>query len=101
MIVSEEQQDRRDLFRMCIDCPVQISGLPEGDESEGRLLDLSGSGLAVECSDEFALGSNFQVKVVPDKPVFMPLVADVEVVRVEPGSNGASVYGLKICELLS
>ncbi len=101
MIVSGEQQDRRNLFRMCIDCPVQITGLSEGSEAIGRVLDLSGSGLAVTCSETFLVGDTFQVKVVPDKPVFMPLVADVEVVRVDEGADGASVYGLKIRELLS
>jgi hypothetical protein len=101
MIVGEEEQDRRDLLRMCIQCPARISGLPDGAEVEGTVLDLSGSGLAIECGEEFAPGTNFRVTVVPDKPVFMPLVADVEVVRVEPREGGTAVYGLRICELLS
>lgn len=101
MIVSEDQHERRTLFRMGIECPVQISGLDEGREAQGRVLDLSGSGMAIECSEEFTLGSRFRVKVAPDKPIFMPLVADVEVVRLGEESEGGTVYGLRICKLLS
>lgn len=101
MIVSEDQHERRNLFRMGIECPVQISGLGEGRETQGRVLDLSGSGMAIECSEALTLGSRFRVKVAPDKPIFMPLVADVEVVRMEEGNGGGTIYGLKICELLS
>lgn len=101
MIIGSEQPDRRSLFRMCIECPVEISGLPDGAEAQGKVIDLSGAGMAIACSESLSLGQRFRVKVVPDKPIFMPLVADVEVVRVEQREGEASVYGVKIGEILS
>ena len=101
MIASESVNERRDLFRMGIECPVAISGMADEREVEGRLLDLSGSGLAIECSETFSEGDTFRIKVEPDKPIFLPLVADVEVVRVDEGSGGKRLYGLKICQLIS
>lgn len=101
MSIDEIGQERRDLFRMGIRSPVKITGLSDGREEMGEVLDLSGSGLAIESRASFAIGDNFQVKVVPDKPIFMPLIADVEVIRVEQGDEGMMVYGLRICTLVS
>lgn len=101
MAAGEKQPERRELFRMGINCAVRLTGLGDEREVHGRLLDLSGSGLAIECDEGFALGDRFRVKVVPARPIFMPLVADVEVARVGQGSEGTTLYGLKIITLLS
>ncbi|MDH5785635.1 MAG: PilZ domain-containing protein [Chromatiales bacterium] len=101
MIVGREEQDRRSLFRMCIECPVEISGLPENKTATGKVIDLSGAGLAMESSERFSQGDRFKVKVVPDKPIFMPLIADVEVVRVDERNDGLYLYGLQIEKIVS
>ncbi len=101
MIRSDDDEDRRNLMRMGISCPAKITVLSDGCEEQGSVLDISGSGMALESNASFALGTALRVRLVPDKPIFMPLIADVEVVRAEKVDGGKVVYGLQINQLLS
>ena len=101
MIWDDDKNERRNLRRMGISCPATITVLSDGREEQGNVLDLSGSGMSLQSGSSFVVGASLRVRLVPDKPIFMPLVADVEVVRVEPATEGMTLYGLQINQLLS
>lgn len=79
-----ESSDKRDFFRMTVDCTARFRVV--GDERVGsaRVKDLSGSGMLLWSELPVEAGTRLHVAVLPESEITPPLYAIVEVIRCDP-----------------
>lgn len=100
VLSRNDYDEKRDYFRMCLDCPMTFRVQGESETHEGIAKDLSSSGLLIGCDVEVPTGSLLEVTVQPDKSVVAPLEAIVEVVRVNGSGTSGVELGTEIKEFL-
>ncbi len=87
-----EYQEKRDFYRMTMDCTAEYKVNGSGKMSKGILKDLSSGGLLLWIKEEVKPGSQISVLLKPGKDITPPLNAKVEVVRCDPLENEKDTY---------
>lgn len=81
-----DSSEKRDFKRMVVDCQVEYSRVGAHAVERGMIRNLSASGMLLVCPQEISMGERLEVNIRPERPLVPPLEAEVEVVRVQPGS---------------
>lgn len=96
MIGSSETDEKREFFRMGVECDMtfQIGGSKEIHSGIAR--NMSSAGLLIATDIEVPAGSLLYVKVQPEKSFVPPFEAIVEVLRVERSAAGIYELGATV-----
>lgn len=90
--------EKRKFIRMEMDTPAIIKIAGNHKEITAKCIDLSGSGIHLELTEEIKIGEKFQVTIGSNKEGLSILSASVEAVRVNPINNIFSI-GASIIEM--
>jgi len=83
MFGPRDYTEKRDYYRMALDCPVTYSDVEGLRSRQGQGRDLSAKGISFVASDSFPIGSTLKVSVAPKVSMTKPLFATIKIVRVE------------------
>ena len=81
MAEEENYAEKRDFYRMVVDCPIRYRKQGSEESETGLVKDLSASGLSFECAAELQQGEIFEVVIKPVNEVTPPFAAIVSVIR--------------------
>ena len=87
MQLSRFQCEKRDFRRLEMNCPVSYQSTNSGNSQTGTCLNLSASGILIECDDKFPVGTTLNISVSPKLAISPSFTAIVEVIRVIAGSS--------------
>jgi len=90
--------EKRDFMRMTVDCKATFTEIESGQNDEGRVLNLSGTGVLFRTDRELKMGTQLELSVISENGSVPPLDAKVEVVRVEVMEPGVYEIGALIIE---
>ena len=76
-----DYSEKRDFFRMNLDCNMEYSVNGSGNKQCGHIKNLSGNGISFLAEKELAPGAEIQVSIKPENPITPPLDLTVEIVR--------------------
>ncbi|MES9905444.1 MAG: PilZ domain-containing protein [Sedimenticola sp.] len=79
-----ESSDKRDFFRMTVNCSARFRIVGEERVTTARVKDLSGNGMMLWSDSAVEEGTRLNVAVLPEKEITPPLYAVVEVIRCDP-----------------
>ncbi len=96
-----DSSDKRDFRRMNVDIRAIYKVNGDSEFLEGKVTDLSATGLLLKTLSPLSAGDGLEVKVKPDKSVVPPLYAKVKVLRIEQSDDGEYQAGCQITEMLS
>lgn len=83
--------ERRDFLRMIVEAKLMFRRHGEDAPHQGRTLNLSANGIRFSTRDRVDESESLQIEIVPERNSIDPLVAVVEVIRVEAQGDGAYV----------
>ncbi len=95
---GQAYSEKRNFRRMKIDTIVCVTN-QAGQNFEGICKDLSGAGMLIEIDQQFPIGTELNVKIVPTKPSGTAFSTTAEVARVKSHSPGLYTIGLMIREI--
>ena len=98
--MSYDYSEKRDFYRMTIECPMTYTVVGRDEVYEGVAKDLSSTGMSIDCEHSHPMGAMLEVRIAPDMTLVPALHARVEVVRSQPGSDGRWDLGVAIREFL-
>ena len=95
-----EYAEKRDFYRMGIDCPAQfrIQGADRVDD--GVIKNLSASGLLILAQEEISPGTHLRVRIIPVNSITPPLSANASVLRSEALQTGGYEIACSIDQVL-
>ena len=76
-----DYSEKRDFFRMNLDCNMEYSVNGSGNKQCGHIKNLSGNGISFLAEQALTPGAEVQVSIKPENPITPPLDLIVEVVR--------------------
>ncbi|MEJ2530001.1 MAG: PilZ domain-containing protein [Gammaproteobacteria bacterium] len=85
-------KEKRDFFRMTMDCTAEYKVNGSGKKSKAIVKDLSSGGLLLWIKQKVKPGSHISIELKPGKDITPPLNAKVEVVRCDPLENEKDTY---------
>ena len=96
-----DSSDKRDFRRMSVDCPVAFKVIGSNQVINGKVMDLSATGLRIHSAVSLEAGDEIEVNVKPEKTYVPPLYAIAEVLRVDLLDSGNFEIACKILEMKS
>ncbi|NOZ10892.1 MAG: PilZ domain-containing protein [Gammaproteobacteria bacterium] len=78
-----ETENKRDYFRMSMDCTLNFSHIGSPEVYAGRCKNLSGQGILFTVDEVVAVGTELDIKIASDRATVAPLEVRIEVLRVE------------------
>jgi hypothetical protein len=96
-----DSSDKRNFRRMNVDIRAIYKINGDSEFQEGKVTDLSATGLLLVTNTPISEGDELEVKVKPDKSVVPPLYAKAKVLRVEKSGGSDYQVGCQITEMLS
>lgn len=84
-----DYSEKRDFFRMNIDCDMEYSVNGSGKKEHGTVLNLSGNGISFSINEQVDPGTMVHISISPENTVTPPLEVTVEVLRCDPGNDAA------------
>lgn len=91
--MSTEYAEKRNFFRMNMDCNMEYTINGSGKHESGTVLTLSGDGISFTTNQAVSAGTKVNISITPENTVTPPLVVTVEVLRCEQGSDQYEVAG--------
>ncbi len=79
--MSTDYSEKRDFFRMNLDCTMEYSVNGSGDKQQGLMKNLSGDGVSFVVDREMTPGTEVSISIKPENTVTPPLDVVVEVLR--------------------
>lgn len=76
--------EKRRFIRMKMDCPVQFHEVDSEQVLTGTCVDLSASGVLVQCDQFYPLGTKLRIEVMPKLALSPSLTALIEIKRISP-----------------
>ena len=83
--------ERRDYYRMAVDCEAELLDPRSGERFTARVQDLSGAGVSFFTSRRLAAGDELELRIEALLAGRPPLRARVEVLRVDAAPEGCTV----------
>jgi len=87
-----DYKEKRDFYRMALDCSAEYKVNGSGDKSEAIVKDLSSGGLLLWIKQEVKPGSEVSIYLQPGKDITPPLNAKAEVVRCDQVEDEQDTY---------
>ena len=82
--MAKDYTEKRNFFRMNLDCSAEYTINGSGDKKCGVVSDLSGDGISIITDQEVQPGTEVRISIKPENDVTPPLDVVMEVVRCEP-----------------
>lgn len=82
-----DYSEKRDFFRMNLDCNMEYSVNGSGNKLCGHIKNLSGSGISFITDMAITAGTEVAVSIKPENPITPPLDLTVEVIRCNDAGN--------------
>ena len=98
--MSHDYSEKRDFYRMTIECPMTYTVVGQGEVYEGLAKDLSSTGMSIICAQHHPAGAMLEIRIAPDMTLVPALHARVEVVRSQTAPDGRWDLGVAIREFL-
>lgn len=86
-MLPRKYSEKRSFIRMELDCPLTYSDATGLRSREGKCLNLSAKGIALETNEDFPVGSTLKVNVTPKLALTPPFSATVKIVRSESSDD--------------
>jgi hypothetical protein len=87
-----DYKEKRDFYRMIMDCSAEYSVNGSGEKGEAIVKDLSSGGLLLWVKEEVKPGSELSILLQPGSDITPPLNAKVEVIRCDPIEEEQDTY---------
>lgn len=81
--MATDYSEKRNFFRMNLDCDMQYSVNGSGEKNRGMMKNLSGDGILFIAENEIAPGAEISVAITPENTITPPLNVTIEVRRCE------------------
>lgn len=88
--------EKRDFIRMKVDTQIELRVSGSEKVLQGICRDLSGTGMAVEVDEDFAVGTRLLACLSSSNNKFPPFEANVQVIRSSTLANGRYLVGMEI-----
>ena len=89
-----EYAEKRNFFRMNMDCNMEYTINGSNESANGKVLTLSGDGISFTTNQAVSTGAKVNISISPENTVTPPLVVTVEVLRCEQeGNNHYEIAG--------
>jgi hypothetical protein len=85
--------EKRNYFRMNMDCNVEYSVNGNKEKQCGQLKSLSGNGVSFMSAQAVQPGTEVQVSITPENSITPPLHVTVEVLRCQAEGNKFEIAG--------
>jgi hypothetical protein len=85
--MTTEYAEKRNFFRMNMDCNMEYTINGSGEHESGTVLTLSGDGISFTTKQAVSAGAIVNISITPENTVTPPLVVTVEVLRCEQGNS--------------
>jgi PilZ domain len=82
-----DYSEKRNFFRMNIDCDMEYSLNGSSEKAHGTVLNLSGDGVSFTTKEHVNPGTMVSISIAPENTVTPPLEVTVEVLRCETGDH--------------
>lgn len=79
--MATDYSEKRNFFRMNLDCTAEYTINGSGDKQIGVVSDLSGDGISIIASESVKPGTEVRVSIKPENTVTPPLEVVMEVLR--------------------
>ena len=79
--MSLDYSEKRDFYRMNMDCGVEYSINGSGVKKSGFMKNLSGDGVLIEIDQHVEPGTEVHLSIKPEKSLTPPLDVTIEVLR--------------------
>ena len=89
--MATEYAEKRNYFRMNMDCNMEYTVNGSGNMKQGSVLNLSGDGISFTTDQDVSPGTTVKISISPANTVTPPLVVTVDVLRCDQG-NSTDVY---------
>jgi hypothetical protein len=96
-----EFAEKRDFHRMGIACPAQFRIHGAADVNQGRVKNLSATGLLIISPLEISPGTQLAIRIVPTQAITPPLSATASVVRSTPAGEDLFEIACRIEHILT
>lgn len=91
--MATEYAEKRDFFRMNMDCTMEYSINGSGIKECGTIKDLSGDGVSFLANQEVSPGTEVSISITPENTVTPPLNVKIEVLRCDPEGGNYLIAG--------
>ena len=78
-----DYSEKRNFFRMNVDCDMEYTVNGSGEKERGTVLNLSGEGVSFTTNEQVNPGTMVHISIAPENAVTPPLEVTVEVLRCE------------------
>jgi hypothetical protein len=95
-----EYAEKRDYYRMGIDCPAQFRVQGADRVDDGIIKNLSATGLLILAPEEISPGTHLRVRIVPVNSITPPLSANASVLRSQASQAGGYEIACSIDQVL-
>ena len=85
--MTVDYSEKRNFFRMNLECNAQYTINGSGDTKAGIVSDLSGDGISIMADESINPGTEVKVSIKPDNDVTPSLEVVMEVIRCEQQEN--------------
>lgn len=92
--MSRNYDEKRDYYRMTVDCPVRFAPVGGTHYTEGLCRNFSAGGIQFVSSTSVSLNQLLDVNITPTMSVVPPLNAIIEVIRCDPDTQGFIIAGV-------
>ena len=93
--------EKRDFFRMGINCPAQFRIQGAAELTDGQVMNLSAAGLLIVAPLEISPGTKLTIRIAPVQAITPPFSATAHVVRSVPTGEGTFEIACAIESILS
>lgn len=76
-----DYSEKRNFFRMNLDCTMEYSVNGSGEKKSGVVKNLSADGVSLLITQKLDPGTEIQMSITPENPITPPLDVTVEVLR--------------------
>ena len=95
-LTMRDYSEKRDYIRMKVDTQIELKTVAPERVLYGTCKDLSGTGMAIEVNEAFAVGSQFTTCLPSQNANFPPFETLVNVVRCETRAADRFLLGVEI-----
>jgi len=89
-----DYSEKRNFFRMNLDCSMEYSVNGSTEKKNGVVKNLSGEGVSLIIDQKLKPGTELQMSITPENPITPPLDVTVEVLRCDKiDADGYEIAG--------
>ncbi len=94
-----DYSEQRDFHRMTLDCVMDYQLEKNGQASQGKVINLSATGILFVTSDALEVGAKVQIKLTPVHDITPPMSADALVARCDKQSEDEYQVAAQIVQI--